>query len=73
MLLTGKGRINLDLKLWKTVATNWRTVDLTVEKLSIVQKATKKALEEIKENGGLITAKKFLSATVTSEEDDDLP
>ncbi|MDM5326793.1 hypothetical protein [Neobacillus sp. CF12] len=56
---------------WKIVAMNWRTVEDTVEKLSIVQKVTEMALHEIKIKGTLFTARDFINSPV--DDDDDLP
>lgn len=68
-----KERNKVNVKGWKIVAKNWRTIDGSVEKLSIVQKATKQALQEIKEKGLLVTHRDYLRAPASADELDDLP
>jgi hypothetical protein len=63
----------MNVKGWKIVAENWRTIDGSVEKLSIVQIATKKALQEIKDKGLLVTQRDFLRASASADELADLP
>ncbi|WP_423410442.1 hypothetical protein AABM38_11160 [Heyndrickxia sp. MSNUG] len=63
----------MNIKAWEIVAKNWRTVEDTVEKLSIVQKVTKKAIFDIKDRGLLVSARDFLNAPAGIDEDDDLP
>jgi hypothetical protein len=63
----------MNVDVWKIVAKNWRTIEDTVEKLSIVQKVTQKAIQEIKEKGTLVSTRDFLNAPMGAYEDDDLP
>lgn len=43
----------MNLNLWKSVANNWRELEDTVEKLSIVQKVTRKALAKVDKTGSV--------------------
>lgn len=63
----------MNVHTWKIVAKNWRTVEDTVEKLSIVQKVTQKAIQEIKAKGTLVSTRDFINTPIGADKDDDLP
>jgi hypothetical protein len=64
----------MNIQIWKTVAAKWRTLEETVQPLSIVEEVTIKAVKEIKEKGLLISAKKFLeSGKIEGDDEGDWP
>lgn len=64
----------MNVQVWKTVAAKWRTLEETVQPLSIVEEITIKAVKEIKDKGLLLSAKEFLrSGKIELDDDDDWP
>jgi hypothetical protein len=66
----------MNIEIWKNVASKWRTVEDTVQPLSIVEEITMKAAKEIKEKGLLVTALDYLTSDHghdEEDEDDDWP
>jgi len=66
-----EGLIKIDLQAWKDVANSWRTIEETVEKLSIVQKVTQEALKEVDDSPN--SAFDFLNAPLNEDEESDIP
>lgn len=71
LLMRKRRKRDSNVESWKLVAQNWRTVEDTVVKLSIVQKVTQKALKEVKEKQSFVSARDFFNAPAGL--DDDLP
>ncbi|MBM7660391.1 hypothetical protein JOC85_001158 [Bacillus mesophilus] len=60
----------MNVQVWKIVATKWRTLEETVQPLSIVEEITIKAVKEIKDKGLLQSSLDYLKSG-SSELDND--
>lgn len=64
----------MNIQIWKTVAAKWRTLEESVEPLTIVEEVTLRALKEIKEKDLLSSTKDFLKfGKIDDEDEDDWP